>query len=1021
MIYKFGEFSLDDQLFRLEHLGQLVPLERRVFDLVAYLIIQRHRVVTKSELVECLWEGRKVSDGALTVAVASARKALADSSDSPRMIETHHGRGYRFAAKVIETHSVASANAGHPRVQREARKFVGREDEFALLQRCFDAAREGRRQLCLLSGEPGIGKSRLADEFAQFAVKLHARVLTARCPEGDGAPPFWPWTQLLRDHIRRNGLHGGTPVSVRSELARLVPELGTGGDGSDHGEQDPTRARFRLFDSVAYVIREAAIESPIVLLMDDAHRADKASLLLIEFIAKQLRQSRLLIVMTDRDSETQKSVMHSAVLGSILREAGARAVLLSGLTQDEIEEFVQSAGAASGDTANAQLLEELTGGNPFFLTQLLPLLGELRRRAGRVPVPLVSLPGTVREAIGKQLEGLSEATLDILRVAAVAGRDFSEQLLRAVTRQIAGTADAIEESSNARIVARHPSIEGVFRFSHALVRDVLYERLTPLVRSALHWRVGEALQSIVGEYSENQTIEVAHHFYRGVNRGNAVQALEACVSAGVLASRTLAYEEAVVQYGRAIELASLYCVGDETLRCDLHLLLGAELARMGDRAASQAAFGTASRHARDLDDESRFARAALGAFPGFFAVEAGSPDAFAIGLLREALERIGEGNPPLRALLLARLAMALAWSEEGAHRITLSREAAALASASGDSALVLQVLLARWFAEWEPEGFENRWRIAEELMERARSSGDRETLLLCRLFWVTCLLERGEMGEFLRQVKLFEEAADVLRQREAQWYAALLRSVHALHEGRLADAEVLSSRFVEIGELVGDANVFHSRMTHKIVLAWEAGNHDELVAGALEGCEAYPGVVGWKAAYAWCLGQAGRLEACRREFEVLARRGFQGIPKRMDWAVTMAFLADVTALVGSSQEAEVIFRLLEPLRGRSLVLGLCVANWGCASRYLGSLAHAMGRNADAEELFLEAITVDDRVGARAWAARDRYEFARFAHRSGGRELGEKAKPLLREAEKAAAELGLSDLMRRLSDLRREQA
>jgi tetratricopeptide (TPR) repeat protein len=275
------------------------------------------------------------------------------------------------------------------------------------------------------------------------------------------------------------------------------------------------------------------------------------------------------------------------------------------------------------------------------------------------------------------------------------------------------------------------------------------------------------------------------------------------------------------------------------------------------------------------------------------------------------------------------------------------------------------------------------------------------------------------MAEFLREVKVFEDAADVLRQREAQWYAALLRSVHALHEGRLAEAEVLSSRFVEIGELVGDANVFHSRTTHKIILAWEAGKHDELVEGALQGCEAYPGVVGWSAAYAWCLGQAGRIDACRREFEALARRGFQRIPKRMDWAVTMAFLADVTALLGAREEAEEVFRLLQPLRGRSIVLGLCVANWGCASRYLGNLAHAMGRDADAAELFLEAIAVDDRVGARAWAARSRYEYARLAHSTGDRELSERAAPLLREAEAAAAELGLSDLSRRITHLRHE--
>jgi DNA-binding winged helix-turn-helix (wHTH) protein len=1021
MIYKFGEFDLNDQLFRLSCGDLVVPLERRVFDLLAYLILQRHRVVTKAELFECLWEGRKVSDGSLTVSVAAARKALGDTPDAQRMIETHHGRGYRFSADVVELRSAALTGSDSPRVHREARGFVGREDELALLRACFEASTEGRRQVCLLSGEPGIGKSRLADEFAQLAAKLHAKVLTARCLEADGAPPFWPWTQILREHLRREGLRDDIPASVRDELGKLVPELPTNAPGAGDGEQDPNRARFRLFDAVAFLIREAAIEAPIVLVIDDVHRADKPSLLLLEFIVKQLKESRLLIVMTDRDVETRRSPLHAEALSVVLREVGARVTLLSGLTRGEIEELIHSAGAASGDTGEAHFLQELTGGNPFFLTQLLPLLGNLTGQGSEMGMPIRSLPGTVRDAITKQLDGLGVATTEILRVASVIGRDFSEQLLRLATRQIAGTANAIEESCNARVVVRHPSGGSIFRFSHALVRDALYDGLPTDVRSALHWRVGEALQGTGGDSSESDLLEIAHHFYRGVAQGNGLRALDTCSAAGALASKRLAYEEAVVQYGRAIELATLFREGDQELLCELHLALGAELARVGERGASQSSFGVAGELARSLDDGVRLARAALGSFPGFFAVEAGSPDAFAIALLQEALERIGNSDYHLRALLLARLAMAVAWSNEGMiHRIALIGEAGALASASGDPALIMQILLARWFVEWEPSGFDERWGIATDLMERASLSGDRETLLLCRLFWVTCLLERGEMIEFLRQLTIFEDAAEVLRQPEALWYAALLRSVHALHEGRLADAETLSLRFAEIGEMIGDANVFHSRMAHKIILAWETGKTGDLVAMAREGCDAYPGVVGWHAAYTWTLGQAGMLRECKREFDAIARRGFQHIPRRMDWGVTMAFLSDVAALLGARQDADVIYRLLDPLRGRSLVLGLCVANWGCASRALGSLAHTMGRDVEAAELFLEAIRVDDHAGARAWAARGRYEYARLCQHSADQAVSERAASMLREAEQVSAELGLSDLARRLDSLRQER-
>jgi hypothetical protein len=379
--------------------------------------------------------------------------------------------------------------------------------------------------------------------------------------------------------------------------------------------------------------------------------------------------------------------------------------------------------------------------------------------------------------------------------------------------------------------------------------------------------------------------------------------------------------------------------------------------------------------ARRLGDANRLALAAMGFFPGFFAVEAGAPDIEVIELLREALSTCSSDDWTTRALLKSRLAMALAWLERGYERRSLCAEASELAAAVDDPMLQVQVLLARWFAEWDPTSFDERWRISQDLISRARVMGDIEALLLGRLFWVTCLLERGEIAEFRREVAMFQDAAESLRQPEALWYAALLQAVDALHSGSLQEAERRSAKFFSIGQLVGDANVFHSRMAQRFLIARERAEWDLLVRIASDAADAYPGIVGWRATKAWALSEAGRLDEARREFVPLAAEGFENIPRRMDWSVTMALLSEVAVALGARSEGEALYTLMEPLKGKLIVLGLCVLTWGCGSQFLGKLCLLSGRLREGALLLAEAAAVEDAAGAKAWAARSRLALA----------------------------------------------
>jgi len=595
---------------------------------------------------------------------------------------------------------------------------------------------------------------------------------------------------------------------------------------------------------------------------------------------------------------------------------------------------------------------------------------------------------------------MSEEAVDALEIASVVGREFSEGVVASVSAADSRSTGVFRQIRLARLVEAGAAA-GSLRFRHVLVRDVLFDRLSSERRAKIHWEVANALELLDDRAS--QIHEIAFHRYHGVSAGDPMLALESCRRAGQAASVRLAYEEAIAQFAHAIDLIATYAPEDELGRCDLHLMRGAEQSRAGDRDGAAESFREAARIARSISDGGRLALAALGSAPGFFAVEAGAPDSAVIALVREALEVNGRESLRLRALLLSRLAMALAWLDDGSERRKCCAEAWDIALETEDRELTLHVLLARWFAEWSPGEFESRWKIADDLMVTAELHGDHEALLLSRLFQVTCLLERGDLAEFTRQVSVFEVAADKLRQPEAKWYSALLKAMLALHHGELDEASRLSVRFAEIGAAVRDANVFHSRTSHRVLLAWELGDRDGMITAASDGCEAYPRMFGWRAARAWAFARAGRIDQARRDVEVVSAGGVARIPRRMDWVVTMALLGEACVLIKDRERAEAVYSQLREVRGRLIVLGLCVATWGCASRYLGRIARFLGDWQAAEALLRESVEVDRRVEARAWAAWSEFELGcvLLDAPGGSRTLRAEGRDLLAKAQRAA--------------------
>ncbi|MGI8553090.1 MAG: ATP-binding protein, partial [Dehalococcoidia bacterium] len=476
--------------------------------------------------------------------------------------------------------------------------LVGREAELSVLRERLTAAQAGHGSLVLLAGEPGIGKTRLAEELARQAAQQGVTVLWGRCWEGEGAPPFWLWREILKAYSDQQ-----SPLTLRAELGsgaavltQLLPELRERlPDLTDPPVLEPEAARFRLFEAVSQTLHNAAQARPLLLLLDDLHWADTASLRLLQFLVQRLGDAPLLLVGTYRDTDLDRRHPLAEVLPSLRRTTAFERLLLHGLSREEVEGLMAARAGHALDAAGQRLAEALhreTEGNPFFIGEVLRHLtetGRLRQTDGRWSVAAGSIaelgiPEGVREVIGRRLSRLSQETNRLLTVASVIGREFDAVILERVAGVDADAVDAaLEEAETAHVVERLPRSLTGCRFNHALIRETLREELPPRRRVRLHRQVGEALEQQYARSLDSHLSELAYHFLEGAAGGGDIErAIDYARRAAERALTQYAYEAAVRQYEAALALLDETEAADTVRRCDLLLLLAHALIEAGE-------------------------------------------------------------------------------------------------------------------------------------------------------------------------------------------------------------------------------------------------------------------------------------------------------------------------------------------------------------------------------------------------------------------------------------------------------
>ena len=894
--------------------------------------------------------------------------------------------------------------------------FVGRERELAELRAGLDGAIAGRGRLFLVSGEPGIGKTRLTDELCAAARALGALVLWGRCWEGGGAPAYWPWLQLIRGYARTVG--GGTLARtkgwMRSHLAQLLPELvgqeERAGDAESPG-QEGEQSRFALFSAITSFWRNAAKATALVLVLDDLHVADRPSLVLLRFAARELRDVPVLLIGTYRDGEVRTEHDRARVIAEIGREATS--LPLRGLSEAETGELVEATARRPIVPASVAALHRATGGNPFFLDELVRLL-MAEGRLDRPELPRgVGVPDLVRWAITRRLEQLPAGSMEVLRQAAVIGQAFDMRLLERVA---AIPGDRLLALLDPAVVLGVVAAEaGRGRFTHALVRETLYGDLDASRRVELHRVIGEALEVEHAGDPESGLRALADHFLAAAAGGDSERAIEYARRAGERALELLAYEDAAGFFERALPLLPPNGA-DDRRRWSLLLGLAAATNRAGDGEAATRALQSAAVEARRLASPELLARTAL-AFPQ--GVTAGSVDTERVALLEDALAGLGEHDDPLRARVMARLAWELFWSDNSPTRCeSLAAEAIAMARRTADVSTLAYTLNARRYATWGAGTIEERLVIATELQVLARRTGDSELVMEAHHWRVIDLLELGDVGAADREIEAHGRLASEVRQPLYLWWSAMWRATRATMSGRFAEAEQLASRAFDVGDRVQRANAGTTFQTQLMLLRRERGQLEEVAKGMVEWTTAHGHLAlgtSFRCGLAQVFSELGRESEARVVFEQLAAERFGG-RHPTDLCSDMACLAEASAFLDDSARAAMVYERLLPYAGRNIVIGPAIGCFGPVDRFLGLLAATTRRYDEAAAHFDAALDLAIGMAAPPFVARIQHDYAAMLAVRGRPEDLTKARGLIGEALATARRLDMARVAERAETL-----
>ncbi len=836
-------------------------------------------------------------------------------------------------------------------------KYVGRVEERAGLEEAMKLARSGQRQVVLLSGEPGIGKTRLASYAAHDAHAEGFVVAWGACTE-ELAVPYEPWigvcsqlvesapVELLQRYVERH----------KGELARLARNL----DGRvaalpEPQSSDPETERYLLFNAVAGLLGEVAETVPLCVVLDDLHWADAQSLALLKHLLCSTEQGALQVIVTYRDSDLGKDHPLTAVLADLRSLQGVQRIALRGLGADEVAEIMTAVAGHELDQDGVELAGEIareTDGNPFFVGEILRGLSEsgvtvFDEAAGRWHVDRsagLALPESVREVIERRVERLGAEALEVLTQAAVIGRVFDLELLAACSEQREDRLlDHLEAAVAASLLAESSERVGQFRFAHALINQTLYEGLGATRRARLHQRVAQALEQLYGEDPGEHLPELALHWRLAAVSVDKAKAADYACRAGRHALESLAPAEAVKLFADAVELTGNV---DNPERCEALIGLGEAQLQTGD-AAYRKTLLEASRIASILENAELAARAALANSRGYASV-VGETDEQRLAAIERAIELDEPPQPIRRARLLALQAMELLYHADFRHRWALADEALALARETGDTRTLAIALRQVFYAYWSARTLELRSALATELAECSTETQDPALRWWAHVIELHVSVEQGEFDHAQAALERAQRIAEELGQPTLKWFSTFQTATWELLHGDLVAAERSAERAFAMGQEAGEPDAI---LIYGIQLSFALrarGRGQEIIAVLEQRASASPGIVALHAGLAWTLCWLDRrAEAAAMLAQAASERFEHILPDTAELTALMLY-ADAAVQTGDTHVSSILHERIEPF-GDQIDWNGATA-WGHARMSLGLLAGVLGKHEEADRL-----------------------------------------------------------------------
>lgn len=1009
LVYRFGRFELNPVARRLERDGRAVPLQPRPFDLLLYLLEHRDRVVPREEILERVWDVN-VGPQALGVALHAIRRALEDDGESQVFLRTVRGSGIHFAAPVVSAPSPLTED--RLRHREGALPLLGREALMAEAQAALHEVEQGAGRLLLLHGEAGIGKSHAIEHLAALAVRRGFQVFGGRCAKGDAPGAFLPWRQIAQEITR-----GQTAEELAESLGVSPPEVSWLSRDfefrkPDREDQDwlSQGARYRLFDLLVTLLARTAAERPLFLSIDDVHGADAGSMALLRHVLERLVELPVMLVASYRDVDREAiGWLERGVEGQ--PPGSTRSVMLRGISHPEICTLFESLVGVRIREDLARALEERTRGNPFFLTALSRVLGaeEGLDQLGPDDLERLALPKQVQEAVLLQLQDLTDDTLEALQLASLVGQEF-----------LAADLESAMDLGNQELAARlEPAIRthvlrlgespGHYSFVHLLVRDVIVAALDDRTLWSLHARLAQGIERQVAGREWLRASELAHHYLQAIPITGPTPAIDYLEMAADWASEGMGYEDAAKYLEAALKLQPS---GTPDRIAALLTNLGSALLQLGRRGESRDRFLLAAKIARRARLPRHLADVALQYAPDFIAVETGVVDHEHISLLNESLCSRREIGTRVEAQLVARLGVALHWSDEAHERaIEMAKTASPLARATGDSKTIAYTEVSAAFACFAIDKPKALLALDPYQIGRSDSLG----ALVSRVLRVTGHWLLGDMGSLRTEIEEFAGESRRVRVPRAGWYASLWRSALAFMEGRFDQGVRHQAEYLAMGESSSDRNVVHSQILQRFLVSIDCGGIEGFEDGLDYMVDAYP-LVGWRAGKLLYLTEMGRLGDSLDLLRQLINEGALDRPTRNDWLGVAVAMATAAARLQHREYAAIVHERLKPHQKHQVVIGYGSYCMGSVSRFLGLCAAGSGDLEAARRYFTQALKSNHYVGAKAGVAHVLADLCRLELYQGDKR---RAKASCDESIETASQLGMKRLLWEVNTMRDE--